>query len=546
MSEVVELVAANFSREEQVSPPERFQTVGTIVQTEGGPSFQKLSVLLGPNQEVRPGEFLAVWHGRRGRGDTLTVIQVDDCRENNPNETPELAHARRALDLGPVPAAEDSSTRVFRVASCKTIEELDIGKGAGTAAAEAGAPETLCRAADPVVRLPDDLVTAALGGLDHPDKGLNLGTLIGSTSPMVLSPEILQLHVGVFGNPGKGKSYASGVLIEEMAAWDVPAIILDINGEMVEAVQALGGEVISLPDKSRFGLALNHITGLELASITPQVDLGRQYAELIESAHDRLRAERVEEKLRTGSMSDITLEDIVAKVTEFGQSSRSAKGTSEIAIARVKRLKESRLIGPNFPFIAELKKHRIICLDCRRLQLNETRLVAAAAAREIQNYGRACARRVEEGQAQPGDAEWLAVLFVDEAHNIVPEGQTTVTSNVMYDLARMGRHSRTGLILASQSPADLDASVLKRMQTRLIFALERDQLRAIGGVRSDLGDELVDALPKLGRGICAVSGNGDQIRHGFLMQVRERRTPVGGGTPPVFATRAKKNIAAGS
>lgn len=149
---------------------------------------------------------------------------------------------------------------------------------------------------------------------------------------------------------------------------------------------------------------------------------------------------------------------------------------------------------------------------------------------------------MEQGNAEPGDADWLAVLFIDEAHNVVPEGQTTVTSNVIRELARMGRHSRTGLILASQSPADLDASILKRMQTRLIFALERDQLRSIGGVRSDLGDELVDALPKLGRGVCAVSGNGDQIRHGFLMKVRQRRTPVGGGTPPVFAGRTKKPL----
>lgn len=534
---VVEIVPANPSNAAEPHPPERFERVGGVVQSEGGPSFQKLAVLLWPGQDVRPGEFLAVWHGRRGRGDTLTVVQVDDCKEHNPNETPELAHTRRALELGPVGASEDSSTRIFRVATCKTVEDLDLAGGENT---EASAPEMLCRAGDAVVRLPDDLVTAALGGLDDPSKGLTLGNLLGTSSPMTLSPDILQLHIGVFGNPGKGKSYASGTIIEEMSDWDVPGIILDVNGEMVEAVEALGGKVISLPDKKSFGLALNRITGQELASITPQVDLGRQYAELIESAHDALRTQRIQEELSGCAMRDITLDDIVEKVTQFGQSSRSTKSTSEIAIARVKRLQESRLIGPNFPFIEQLKEHRLICLDCRRLQLSETRLVAAAAARELQNYGRACARRVEQGKAQEGDRDWLAVLFIDEAHNVVPDGQTTVTSNVLRELARMGRHSRTGLILASQSPADLDASILKRMQTRFIFALERDQLKAIGGVRSDLGDELVDALPKLSRGICAVSGNGDQIRHGFMMKIRERRTPVGGGTPPVFAGRVKR------
>ncbi len=541
MSSSAEIVPANFNAAEPVRPPERYTEIGSVVQTEGGPSFQKLSVLLHPGHEVRPGEFLAVWHGRRGREDMLTVLQVDDCTEVNPNETPLLAHTRKALDLGPMISVEESSTRVFRVATCKTVEDLRVDEEASVGAA--GAPEALCRAADPVVRLPDELVAAALGGLDHPDKGLNLGTLIGSNSPVTLSPDILQLHIGVFGNPGKGKSYASGVIIEEMKQWDVPAIILDVNGEMVDAVRALGGEVISLPDKTRFGLALNRITGQELASITPQVDLGRQYAELIESAHDALRTARAQEEASTGKPApDIKLADIVEKVEEFGKSSRSQKSSAEIALARVKRLSESRLIGPAFPFIEQLKQKRLICLDCRRLQLSETRLVAAAAARELQNHGRGCARRVEQNKHEEGDADWLAVLFIDEAHNVVPDGQTTVTSNVLRELARMGRHSRTGLILASQSPADLDASILKRMQTRLIFALERDQLKSIGGVRSDLGDDLVDALPKLGRGICAVSGNGDQIRHGFIMQVRERSTPVGGGTPPVFAGRTKQPL----
>lgn len=540
MSSIVELVPSNPSDNSEPQPPVHFAKVGMVVQSEGGPSFQKLSILLEPDAEVRPGEFLAVWHGRRDKGDTLTVVQVDDCKEHNPNETPELAHTRRALELGPVIANESSSTRIFRVAVCKTVEDLSLGPD-GSSHSETSAPENLCRAGDAAVRLPGDMVTAALGALGDPSQGLTLGTLLGTTSTVTLSPEILQLHIGIFGNPGKGKSYASGTIIEEMSDWDVPSIILDVNGEMVEAVKALDGTVISLPDKSRFGLALNKITGQELASITPQVDLGRQYAELIESAHDALRTHRIQDELRTGQSEEITIDEIVEKVTQFGQSSRSSKQVSEIAIARVKRLKESRLIGPNFPFIAELKKNRLICLDCRRLQLNEVRLVAAAAARELQSHGRNCARRIEAGAPEDGDEQWLSVLFIDEAHNIVPEGATTVTSNVLRELARMGRHSRTGLILASQSPADLDASILKRMQTRFIFAIERDQLKSIGGVRSDLGDELVEALPKLGRGICAVSGNGDQIRHGFMMKVRERRTPIGGGTPPVFAGRTKRD-----
>ena len=534
MPDGLELVAANFSGEILKQPPDHLKTVGAVVQTEGGPSFQKIGVLLNPGIEVRPGEFLGVWHGRRDRDDLLTVLQVEDCVEVNPNETPVLAHTRRALDLGPAFSREESSTRVFRVARCKTVEDVRLDDD--YAAKSAGAPESLCRSADPVVRLPDELATSALGGLDHPDKGLSLGTLLNTTAVVTLPAEILQLHIGIFGNPGKGKSYAAGTLIEEMRDWDVPVILLDINGEMVELTKALGGEVISLPDPTRFGLALNNITGRELMSIAPQVDAKTLYAELIEISHDAVRA-----RVRHGET--MSLDDVIAEADTQGSRSGSKSVTINAAKAKIGSLKNNPLIGEAFPFVKELTQRRLICLDCRRLQLSQTRLVAAAAAREIQNYGRRCARLTEDGKANPDEGAWLAVLFIDEAHTVVPETETSVATAVLRELARMGRHSRTGLILASQSPADLDSSILKRMQTRFVFALERDQLKSIGGVRSDLGDELLDALPKLGRGICAVSGNGDQIRHGFLMKVRTRRTPVGGGTPPVFAKRVKTGSA---
>ena len=93
--------------------------------------------------------------------------------------------------------------------------------------------------------------------------------------------------------------------------------------------------------------------------------------------------------------------------------------------------------------------------------------------------------------------------------------------------------------MSSQSPNDLDTSILKRLQTRFIFALEKDQLRALTGIQTDLGDELIEQLPKLEKGVCAVSGTSEVINHGFLMRFRKRRTTVGGSTPDVFASRNK-------
>ena len=129
---------------------------------------------------------------------------------------------------------------------------------------------------------------------------------------------------------------------------------------------------------------------------------------------------------------------------------------------------------------------------------------------------------------------------MDEAHSVIPDDEKVVSTQVFFELARMGRHVRTGLVLSSQSPADLNPSVLKRLQLRFVFALERDQLRNIHGVIADLDEKIIAQMPKLPRGICAVSGSSELVRHGFLLDVRPRRTYVGGGTAPVFGGRVKR------
>ena len=56
---------------------------------------------------------------------------------------------------------------------------------------------------------------------------------------------------------------------------------------------------------------------------------------------------------------------------------------------------------------------------------------------------------------------------------------------MLREIARIGRHYRLGLILTTQSPADVDRSVLKRLLTRFVHSIEPDQLDALRGVFAD-------------------------------------------------------------
>jgi len=538
--------------------PDAFQRVGQVVHWNHSPSFVEVAVHLEPDCQVRPGQFLGVWHGPR-EVNILTVLQVGDCFEVNPNEVPDLAAAREALGLGRGYGKEGVSTRIFRLAECATLEEFDVQVGTDSweLVGEGRAAETLVRAGDPVVLMSDKAAIQVIGGLPDPDSGVTLGETYGSAPvPITLTPQVLQMHVLVCGNPGKGKSYLSGNLLEEAVSWGIPSLVLDINGELIRAAESLGGLVITLPDSARFGISLNSMTPPELVAITPNVQPGTIYAELIELAHDQLRNEA------KGKL--ITFSALKERIQSLGESTKAAKPSIGAAIARVSTLERDPIIGKNFDFVEQIKKHRLVVLDCRFLSLRQTQLIAAAGARELQRMGREMARKVEEDAPKVAEMtkkaaandktsiewvakykeaeQWFALYFVDEAHAVVPNDDKVVSTQVHYELARMGRHVLTGLVLSSQSPQDLNPSVLKRLQTRFIFALEKDQLRSIQGVMADLDEKILHQLPKLPRGVCAVSGSGELIRHGFLLHVRQRKTPVGGRTPSVFAGRKKSQL----
>lgn len=512
--------------------PSGLERIGTVTHWNRSPNFTEVAVHMEPSHEVKPGQFLGVWHGNRSVK-LLTVIQVGNSFEVNPNEEPSLAAAREALGLSRSYGREGVSTRIFRLAECATVEEFELSHidRAWDLVGEGRSPQTLCRAGDPVVLLPPRVVSAAIGAEESPDSGIHLGnTYDAATVPVTLKNVMLQLHVGLFGNPGRGKSYLGGNIIEEARAWDVPTLVLDLNGEMIDAAKSLGGLVITLPDPRQFGVSLNMITPQELVAVAPNVQAGTIYAELIEMAHDRLRGR--------SKGAPIPMKALLDEISEIGEATKAAKSSIGAAVARVSALERDPLFGEHFDFVEKLTKHRLVVLDCRFLSLTQTRLIAAMGARQLQAVGREMARKADAGDATA--AKWFALYFVDEAHSIIPDDEKVVSTQVFYELARMGRHVRTGLVLSSQSPQDLNPSVLKRLQTRFVFALEKDQLRRIEGVLADLHEDVVRQLPKLPKGKCAVSGTSEVIRHGFLLDVRERRTPVGGRTPSVFAGRSKR------
>src|SRR5713226_1578263 len=156
MVELPKLIDERESERDAGCPlPSVFEQIGKVVHWEGTPYFLEVAAVLDPRSDVRPGQFVGVWHGRR-RQSVLTVVQVANCRDVNPNEDPNLSVARDRLGLGRAYAFDEISTMIHRLMEGPTVEQLELemeGESIRTKGA-AISVERLVRAGDPEIAAP--------------------------------------------------------------------------------------------------------------------------------------------------------------------------------------------------------------------------------------------------------------------------------------------------------------------------------------------------------------------------------------------------------
>ncbi|MGA9377831.1 MAG: ATP-binding protein [Phormidium sp.] len=183
--------------------------------------------------------------------------------------------------------------------------------------------------------------------------------------------------------------------------------------------------------------------------------------------------------------------------------------------------------------VADWRKLMYPCLsiNCKNLTSKQLQSIATAVLRELQNL------RLK-GHIPP------YVAVVDEAHLFVPQGESSPCKQIIREGVRIGRHHGICMVLMTQSPVDIDKSVIRQCNTRLVFALEPDQLDAIKGVKADATDEMLRALPKMPQGTCLISGTYESIKHTIPVKIRERTTKdsEGGKTPEIFQEMQKQWI----
>jgi DNA helicase HerA-like ATPase len=490
-------------------------SIGTVISDQETPTFETVRIKLRAGQDVRPGTLIRIPASRNGEN-TLLIGRIRSAYEHNPNENPQSVNVRDSLGLAPNYPAEEDSTTIYRLIEADLIEEIFGG--------DIRAPQTLPNSGAEVSVANIDEVIQTLGLVKDEKEGLHIGeTVSGTPTQIVLKREAIQRHLFIGGTTGSGKSYAMGVVTEELIKHGLPVVFIDTQDEYSALVKKLDGKVVEPGDE--FTIRISSLTESELLDLLPEsMQRSSLQCDVVAKAFGELHTNIVNEDI-----PKFTLDDVIQKIPESAQALSSKEGDVprlvDSVIRRLRTLSYHKIFGKGVAGAADWRKLMYPCMaiNCKRLTSTQLQSVATAVLRELQNL------RLH-GHIPP------YVAVVDEAHLFVPEGQDSPCKQIIREGVRIGRHHGIAMVLMTQSPVDIDKRAIRQCNTRLVFALEPDQLDAIRGVKADASDEMLRALPKMPRGTCLLSGTYESVKHTIPVKIRLQHTEdaAGGQTPNIF------------
>ncbi len=347
------------------------------------------------------------------------------------------------------------------------------------------------------------------------DTGAYLGRLDGKLIPVNLDlGKLLTKHVAILAKSGAGKSYALGVLIEEILERRVPVLIIDPHGEYGSLAQPSTDD----PDK------------LAAWSVEPKAYTVREYGSADQPGLIPLRLP-----------NNLTQQELIHLIpgklnnTQLGILYAALKGVAEINFDTALLGLEQEESNAKWSVINLIEHIRNLGIFSNApVAYNE--LVKSGLASVINLRGIApdiqqvivykLAKDLFELRKQNKVPPFF--LVVEEAHNYCPErsfGEAT-SSKILRTIASEGRKFGLGLAVVSQRPARVDKSVLSQCTTQLILKVTNpNDLKAVSASVEGLTAESEAEIQNLPVGTALVTGIVDLP---LFVNIRPRRTAHGG------------------
>jgi hypothetical protein len=384
---------------------------------------------------------------------------------------------------------------------------------------------------------------------------LNIGKDL-KNSEMIYLDDSRSRAVLVCGKRGSGKSYTLGVIVEELLdADDTLTIIIDPMGIYYPMAQPNRDQERMLWD---WGLSSRGAPVLLLVPGDPELLYGgHEVIGAMESRGVRFRSFRINPsdlspdawcQLFDLSISDVMgialfravqhlarrrkeqffIQDIISEIEMDGL---VQDRTRQALLNRLEMAQSWDLFSTRYQELWEIfDPSAVNILDLSTLDpgpRGRRNLVVDVLARDIFKR-RTIARRKEE-LGLIGELPRVWVL-IDEAHQFVPSGKTTLSKEALIRWAKEGRQPGLSLVVASQQPSAIDNEVITQCDVIIAQKLtNRTDIRAINSLSQDyMGGELKTFIRKLNRRGEAVLVDDEQEKV-VLTQIRPRKSYHGGG-----------------
>jgi len=382
----------------------------------------------------------------------------------------------------------------------------------------------------------------------------------------------------VAGKRGSGKSYTLGVLMEELANLpaginhNIASLIFDTmgiywtmkfrNDKDKDLIREWGLEPKSLPVKvfvpaGHFdsylekGIPIDEKFALDIMEmnaddwiLTFGLDIVHPVAVLIERVINRLK-----------QRGDFNILDVINEIekdkTTAQQEKNAATGLFEAAdtwgiFAREKKraTKVEDLIFAGGTTVLDLSVYNSVGA------FNIRALAISLLSRKIFNQ-RMNARKEEEIESVVRGMEFgiteekkknpLVWLFIDEAHEFLPQDKKTIATDALVQILREGRQPGLSLVLATQQPGQIHRDVMTQsdivISHRVTAAPDIEALNQImqsyllSGIKQQM-----DELPNLKGSAIVLDDNSERI---YPMRMRPRFTWHGGEAPTAVPIEKK-------
>ncbi len=387
-------------------------------------------------------------------------------------------------------------------------------------------PRTPFNSGAAVMRANENLIRNVLGLSAGKENGAYIGLLKGHNLGVYLNIDALvQKHICILAKTGGGKSYACGVLVEELLKHDVPLVIIDTHGEYHSLTE---------PNKSRkdqknmerFNVkkqdyksqineyspvgsrgSISHLTlnGLNLKA-HEIIDLlsaklsGPQVGVLYQAIKEVKEYKKI-----------YSIRDIIDAVN------RSKSNARWNVIASLESLDGIGVFSDNgTPTKDIVKKGKCALINMKGVAPDVQDVVVARITKELFEDRKS-------GKIPP------FLIIIEEAHNYCPERGfgNSVSLNILRTVASEGRKFGMGLCIVSQRPAKVDKNIISQCNTNIILKVTNpNDLKAIIQSVEGLTSQTYDEIQRLPIGVALISGSGLQMP--VMAEIRTRETNHGG------------------